>query len=101
MNVTPENFESEILKSDVPVLVDFWAPWCAPCRMQAPIVEELGQEIGENAKIYKLNVDELPDIAQEYNVFSIPTIIVFNGGQPVKRAVGLQSKDGLLDMLSL
>jgi len=76
-------------------LVDFWAPWCGPCRMQEPIIEELAREIGDRATIAKLNVDDEPELASRYGVMSIPTLILFKDGQPVDKLVGLQSKDTL------
>lgn len=93
------NFESQVLKSDVPVLVDFWAPWCAPCRMIAPAVEQLAQEYDGKAKVGKLNIDEAQAVAQRYRVMSIPTLLVFKGGQPVDQAVGAIGKDAIAAML--
>ena len=93
---TDQNFEEEVLKSDVPVLVDFWAPWCGPCRVQGPIIEELAKEHeGKGVKIGKLNVDENPKTAQNYQVMSIPTLGFFKGGEMVGQAVGVQQKDDL------
>ncbi len=92
---TDANFDAEVLKSEVPVLVDFWATWCGPCRIQGPIVEELAGEIGATAKIGKLNVDENGKSAMDYGVMSIPTIIIFKGGKEVDRMVGVQQKEGL------
>lgn len=94
MEFTKENFEAEVLKSDKPVLVDFWAPWCGPCQMMGPVIEELATEM-TTAKIGKLNVDEHPDIAQTYGIMSIPAIKLFKGGQIVKEFVGVQTKDKL------
>lgn len=91
---TKENFEAEVLKNDTPVLVDFWAPWCGPCQMMGPVIEELAGEV-TTSKVGKLNVDEHPDIAQTYGIMSIPTIKIFKGGQIVKEFVGVQSKETL------
>lgn len=94
MEFTKENFDTEVLKSDKPVLVDFWAPWCGPCQIMGPVIDELATEL-TNVKIGKLNVDEHPSIAQEQGVMSIPTMKVFKAGQVVKEYVGTQSKDTL------
>jgi thioredoxin 1 len=98
--ITDANFESEVLKSETPVLVDFFADWCGPCRMQGPIVEELASEMAGKAKVAKLNVDTAPETAQKYGVMSIPTIIVFAGGEVKKTLVGLQTKEALKAELS-
>ena len=99
---TDENFDSEVIKSSIPVLVDFWAPWCGPCRIQGPIIEALAREQeGKPVKIGKLNVDENPQTAQSYNVMSIPTIIVFKDGQVAQQIVGVQQKDALKKALGL
>jgi len=89
------NFESEVLKSELPVLVDFYADWCGPCKMQGPIIEELAQEVEGKAKVGKLNIDMNTATAEKYGVMSIPTIIIFKGGAAKKTLVGLQGKDGL------
>jgi len=92
------NFESEVLKSDKPVLIDFWAPWCGPCRMVSPLVDEIGNEV-TTAKVGKVNVDENPGLAQKFGVVSIPTLVVVKDGKAVQRAVGARPKSAILDML--
>jgi len=96
---TDQNFDQEVTKSEKPVLVDFWAPWCGPCQMMGPIIEELAKEIGNKAKVGKLNVDENPVTAQNFAVMSIPTVMIFKGGKMVKQLVGVQSKDSLKEEL--
>jgi thioredoxin 1 len=100
ITITDQTFEQTVLKSDKPVLVDFWAVWCGPCQMQGPIVEEIATELEGKAVVGKLNVDENQQSAQTYGVMSIPTIIIFKGGQPVKQFVGVQSKEVLKSALS-
>ena len=96
MEFTNKNFQKEVLESKVPVLVDFWASWCGPCRMMAPIIEELEKEFkGKEVKIGKLNVDENEKIAQQYHIMSIPTIIIFKNGKPVEQMVGVRGKEEL------
>ena len=92
---TSANFEEEVLKSEIPVLVDFYADWCGPCKMMAPIVESLAESFDGKVKVGKLNIDEEMDIAQKYRVMSIPTFIVFKGGQALETSVGAMSKDDL------
>jgi thioredoxin 1 len=92
-------FDAEVLKSDLPVLVDFWAPWCAPCRMIAPSVEALASEYEGKAKFGKVNIDEHPSIAQRYHIHSIPTVLLFKGGEPVNQAIGAVPKRHLEEML--
>ena len=94
--VTAANFEAEVLKSSLPVVVDFWAEWCGPCRAVAPILEEISNEYGTKIKIVKLNTDEEPSIAMKYGVSSIPTMNVFQGGEVVKAIVGAKPKPVLL-----
>jgi len=89
---TDQNFQAEVLESRTPVLVDFWAEWCAPCRVVSPIVEELAQEYGEKLKVGKLNVDE-NQISGKYGIMSIPSLLIFKDGQVVKTMIGAQSKD--------
>jgi thioredoxin 1 len=98
--VTDAQWTDEVLQSDKPVLVDFWAEWCGPCRMVGPIVDEIADENGDKLKVLKLNVDENPNTAREYGVMSIPTLLVFQGGQPEKRIVGAKAKSALMNDLA-
>ena len=99
INITSQNFEEEVTKSSVPVLIDFWAPWCGPCKMMAPVVEEIAKEVGETAKVGKVNIDEEPNLASSFGVMSIPTFVVGRGGKVVGQTVGVQGKEDVLKLL--
>lgn len=100
ITITDSTFDETVLKSDKPVLVDFWAVWCGPCQMQGPIVEEVASQLAGKAVVGKFNVDENPQSAEKYGVMSIPTLIIFKDGKPVKQMIGVQSKDTLISELN-
>ncbi len=99
LKITEENFDSEVLSTTVPVLVDFWAPWCGPCKMIAPIIDQIATEMGAAAKVGKVDVDECSAIASRYNVRSIPTLLFFKNGEIVDTIVGATSKDAIMARL--
>jgi len=99
MEVTEDNFVSNVLESDIPVMIDFWAPWCGPCHMVSPIVEGLGKKYEGKIKIGKVNLDEYPAIAMEYGIRSIPAIFIFNDGKVAERTVGVQPEYALAAMI--
>ena len=100
ITVNNENFEKEILGSRMPVLLDFWATWCGPCRMMSPVVDEIAESMNTSIKVGKVNIDENQELAEKYGVESIPTIIVFKNGKEYKRQVGVTDRESLLNLLN-
>lgn len=99
LTITKKNFESEVINSDIPVLLDFWATWCGPCRMLAPVVEEIAKDFNGKAKVGKINVDEEPELASAFRVASIPTVVVMKNGKVVDTSVGYKPKEKIAEML--
>lgn len=99
--ITKENFEKEVMHSELPVMIDFWASWCGPCKMLAPVVAELAEELDGKAKVGKVNVDEQPELAAAFQISSIPTVVVVKNGKMTQSSVGVRPKQQLLEMLSL
>ncbi len=99
IHLTQSNWEEEVLNSDIPVLVDFWAPWCGPCRMVAPVVSEIAEEYKGKLKVGKLNTDEEPEIAVRYGIMSIPTLMIFKNGEVVDQIIGAVPKEYLVEKL--
>lgn len=97
LKVTENNFEEEVLNSDKMVIVDFYADWCGPCKIMSPVIDEISEELGDNVKVVKINLDENINLADKYEVMSIPTIMVFNGGNVSKTFVGVTEKSAILD----
>ena len=97
IELTVENFDAEVLQSETPVLVDFWASWCGPCRMLSPVVDEIAEET-DTIKVCKVNVDDQGDLAVRFGIMSIPTLLAFRGGELIKQSVGVQPKQAILDM---
>lgn len=95
VEITQANFEKEVVKSDTPVLIDFWAPWCMPCKIIAPAVERLAEDLKGKVKVFKTNVDESPDIATELSILNIPTLVLFKDGKEVSRMMGVNSKEAI------
>ena len=98
LNINKDNFQNEVMNSDKPVLLDFWAPWCGPCRMVGPVMEEIAAE-RPNIKVGKINIDEQPELARQFRVMSIPTLVVMKNGEVVNRSVGAKPKEQILTML--
>lgn len=101
LKITKENFRAEVINSEKPVLLDFWAPWCGPCKMLSPIVEEIADEFNDTIKVGKINVDEEPELASAFKVFSIPTLYVIKDGKVVNNAVGYKPKEEVLNLLGV
>lgn len=101
LTITKDNFKSEVLDSPLPVLLDFWAPWCGPCRMVAPVIDQLAAEVEGRAKVGKINVDEQAELAQSFGVMSIPTLVVMNDGKAKRKLVGAHSKEQLKELLGV
>jgi len=99
MDIKVENFEKEVIESEVPVLVDFWASWCGPCKMMTPVMEEIAEELGDNVKVCKVNIDEERSLALKFNVMSIPTFLIFKNGEIVDTKIGVQDKSVLVEAL--
>lgn len=96
LHVNDKTFEAEVLKSDIPVLVDLWAEWCGPCKMLTPVIEEVAKELSGRVKVVKVNVDESPEVSKNYSVMSIPTLILFKKGEAIYRSVGFNIKNNII-----
>ena len=99
MNITSQNFEKEVLQSEIPVLVDFWASWCMPCKMMTPIIEQIEKELEGKVKVCKINIDDESELATKYGIMSIPTFLVFKDGKVVNSTVGMQDKEELMSII--
>lgn len=99
INITKNNFEQDVLHSDKPVLIDFWAPWCGPCRMLSPVISEIAEEYGDKIKVCKVNVDDEGELAASFNVMSIPTLVVVKDGKVANSAVGVRPKAQIVEMI--
>jgi thioredoxin 1 len=98
ITITKENFEEEVMNSSTPVLIDFWAAWCGPCRMMSPVIDEIADELTDT-KVCKINVDEQPELSRQFGIMSIPTLVVIKDGQLVSKTLGVQPKDSVVAML--
>lgn len=99
LEITKENFQNEVINSQEPVLIDFWASWCGPCKMMSPIVDEIAKEANDK-KIGKINIDEQPELAEQFGVMSIPTLMLFKNGKAISEAVGVRPKQEIINMLN-
>ena len=99
LKITEENFNEKVIQSQEPVIIDFYADWCGPCKMMSPIIDEIAEELGKKATVGKINVDENPDLAMEYSVMSIPTVIIFKSGKVSKTFVGVRGKEEIMQAL--
>lgn len=99
MNLTKENWGKEVLESEKPVLIDFWASWCNPCKMLSPVIDEVAEEANEEYKVGKVNVDEQPELARQFKVMSIPTLVVIKNGNIIEKSVGLMGKKDIINMV--
>lgn len=97
LTITSENYSEEIEKSDKPVLLDFWADWCAPCRMMSPVVDAVAEELGEKIKVGKVNVEEEQELAMQFQIMNIPTLLIFKGGKVVNQFIGVQDKSTIIE----
>ena len=98
LELNSQNFEAEVKQSELPVMVDFWAPWCGPCKALSPVVEKLAEELAGKVKVMKCNIDECPEIATRFSIMSIPTLLIFKDGKVVEQLIGLVQKDKILDL---
>ena len=101
LHLTKETFAQEVLNTSLPVLIDFWAPWCGPCRMVSPMIDQIAQELKDSAKVCKINIDEEPELASAFGVMSIPTLLVIQEGKVVDQSVGLKAKEQIKQMLTV
>lgn len=101
IKITSENFEVEVLKADKPVLIDFWAEWCGPCKMLSPVISEIAEEYGDKVKVGKVNVDEEVGLSVKYGIMSIPSVLLFENGKVVKKSVGFSPKEALIEELGI
>ena len=99
LTITTESFQKDVLEADKPVLVDFWASWCGPCRMLGPVVEGIAEKYSDRVIVGKVNVDEQPELAAKFNIMTIPTLIVFKNGQPTNTSIGVKTEQEILDLL--
>lgn len=99
ITITKENFEAEVMKSDMPVLIDFWAAWCGPCKMLSPVIAEIAEEYSDKVKVGKVNVDEQPELAASFHVASIPTVVVMKEGKVTNQSIGYRPKDEIIALL--